>query len=412
MGGGECLLFRAAAPAVRCSLPFPLSRDSHLAAAQFAARLVDLWGKKQGQMDPHLLSRLPDAAKLSVLRQLGQLHLDSKQRDASTTDPRQPQEHRERPPPAAANSSAAQRAPLPSLLAGRQLVGGLAAIDGFINSGKVKAARAEAADLLSDSSRADGMATAADGRVWASSAARGDRACWLAVDALLAAGHRHLAAVVQRLLELRPWLQQQGYDVGGRPSVQLACHPGGGTRCIRHRDASASVPHRTVTAIAYLNPKWIAGDGGALCVYTHSSSGSHPCAASAADLSLAGAAVAVAAAAAAAQQVAAPRSSSSSSDSSSSAVGSGLDEGHPATVVPPIGGRLVAMDSRLLHEVLPAQAERYAVTVWFSKAPPAAAVATAVGTEEAAARPGQQDATEQRRRPSTAVPTLPPAASL
>ena len=360
-------------------------------------------------MDPHLLSRLPDAAKLSVLRQLGQLHLDSKQRDALTTDLQQQREHWERPPPAAAKGSAARPAP-PPLLAGRQLVGGLAVVDGFIDSAAVNAARAEAADLLSDNSRAAGMATAADGRVWASSAARGDRACWLAVDALLAAGHRHLAAVVQRLLELRPWLQQQGYDVGGRPSVQLACHPGGGTRCIRHRDASASVPHRTVTAIAYLNPKWIAGDGGALCVYTHSSSGSHPCAASAADLSLAGAAVA--AAAAAAQQVAAPRSSSSSSDSSGSAVGSGLDEGHPATVVPPIGGRLVAMDSRLLHEVLPAQAERYAVTVWFSKAPPAAAVATAVGTEEAAARPGQQDATEQRRRPSTAVPTLPPAASL
>lgn len=39
-------------------------------------------------------------------------------------------------------------------------------------------------------------------------------------------------------------------------------------------------------------------------------------------------------------------------------------------VVAPLGGRLVVMDSRLLHEVLPAQADRLAVTVWFSRSPP------------------------------------------
>jgi hypothetical protein len=354
-------------------------------------------------MDPHLLSRLPDDAKLSVLRQLGQLHLDSKQRDALTTDLQQQREHWERPPPAAANGSAARPAP-PPLLAGRQLVGGLAVVDGFIDSAAVNAARAEAADLLSDNSRAAGMATAADGRVWASSAARGDRACWLATDALLAAGHRNLAAVVQRLLELLPWLQQQGYDVGGRASVQLACYPGGGSRYLRHRDSSASISHRTVTAIAYLNPDWSANDGGALCVYSHSSSGSDPCAPSAADLRLGGGAAA--AATAAAQQAADP--SSSGGDSSGSAVGSGLDEGHPATVVPPVGGRLVVMDGRLLHEVLPAQAERYAVTVWFSKAPPAEAAAA--GTAAGAARPGQQAAEQQaaaaRPPPPTAAAPL------
>lgn len=56
-----------------------------------------------------------------------------------------------------------------------------------------------------------------------------------------------------------------------------------------------------------------------------------------------------------------------------------MDEGHPATVVPPVGGRLVVMDSRLLHEVLPAEAERFAIAVWFSRAPPAAAGATGEG---------------------------------
>lgn len=80
----------------------------------------------------------------------------------------------------------------------------------------------------------------AEPRNWASAAARGDRAAWLSAAGLQVSGRRHLAGTVQSLLALRPWLEQQGYDTGGRPSVQLACYPGGGTRYVRHRDGEGS----------------------------------------------------------------------------------------------------------------------------------------------------------------------------
>ena len=38
----------------------------------------------------------------------------------------------------------------------------------------------------------------------------------------------------------------------------------------RHADASESAPHRTVTAMLYLNPDWQQGFGGELCLYNHS----------------------------------------------------------------------------------------------------------------------------------------------
>lgn len=44
--------------------------------------------------------------------------------------------------------------------------------------------------------------------------------------------------------------------MGGRPTYQLACYPGGGARYVRHADASVSCPSRTVTAIVYLNAGW------------------------------------------------------------------------------------------------------------------------------------------------------------
>ena len=128
-----------------------------------------------------------------------------------------------------------------------------------------------------------------------------------------------------------------------------------------------------------------------LCVYNHSADGSDPCAVSAADLTLAGAAKvggAGAGAGGAGAGAGGPADSAAGSGAAAGGqrqqqVGSGLDEGHPATVVPPIGGRLVVMDSRLLHEVLPADAERYAIAVWFSKTPPGGA--GAAGEQEAAA---------------------------
>lgn len=55
------------------------------------------------------------------------------------------------------------------------------------------------------------------------------------------------------------------------------------------------------------------------------------------------------------------------------AVLSGLQEGHAATVVPPLAGRLVLFDSRTQHEVLPSFAPRYALAIWFTRPPAAAA---------------------------------------
>lgn len=118
-----------------------------------------------------------------------------------------------------------------------------------------QAARDEAQSYLKQQSRPAGMVAAKPGLQWASRSMRGDRATWLPDAASLeAAGHRQLAAVVRHLAGLQPWLQQQGYDVDGRFSCQLACYPGGGTRYVRHRDRSASVPYREVTCILYLNP--------------------------------------------------------------------------------------------------------------------------------------------------------------
>lgn len=84
-----------------------------------------------------------------------------------------------------------------------------------------------------------GAGGGAEARTWANAAARGDRAAWLSPAALQSVGCRRLAGAVQSLLALRPWLEWQGYDVGGRPSVQLACYPGDGARYVRHRDGEA-----------------------------------------------------------------------------------------------------------------------------------------------------------------------------
>ncbi|KAL4430803.1 hypothetical protein ABPG75_006059 [Micractinium tetrahymenae] len=375
-------------------------------------------------MDPALLARLPDAAKLGILRHLGAGRTSS---STPALSPQQPADTVAQPPgaspsPAAAApqheqqaeaANAAAGSSAPALVQRRRLEGGLAVLDGFLDTDEVEAARDEARSVLAERSRAAGMVaapaagstkgaggvgtggspgSAAEPRTWSSAATRGDRAAWLSPADLQASGHRRLAGAVQSLLALRPWLQGQGYDVGGRPSVQLACYPGGGARYVRHRDASASVPYRSVTAILYLNSAWEASHGGSLCVYNHSTVGSDPCAASASDLRLSSASgagsdsssgpngmglaqrAAVAASGQLQQEQAAQRGQQQQGQQQQGgvppAISSGLDEGHCATVVPPLGGRLVVMDSRLLHEVLPAQAERYALTVWFSKTPP------------------------------------------
>jgi hypothetical protein len=118
----------------------------------------------------------------------------------------------------------------------------------------VQAVLKEAQQALQQHQRAAAMVTAGKGEVWTRGGLRGDQAAWLSLAALREARQHHLAVVVRRLLALQPWLQQQGFDVSGRPSCQLASFPGGGARFVRHRDASASVPYRTVTVLLYLNP--------------------------------------------------------------------------------------------------------------------------------------------------------------
>ena len=182
-------------------------------------------------MDPELLARLPDAAKLSIIRHLGM----QQQQAAAGTDP---PAGAERPPP---------------LLAGRHLQGGLAIVDGFFLPAAVEAARREAQAVLQDRAQAVGMVAGSGGGAWGSAGVRGDRAAFLCADELENSGHAALAGAARALLSLQPWLASQGLDVGGHPSLQLAQYPVA-ARYVRHRDASAAVPYRSVTAILYLNP--------------------------------------------------------------------------------------------------------------------------------------------------------------
>lgn len=214
---------------------------------------------------------------------------------------------------------------------------------------------------------------------------RGDRMCWLQPAQCPPA----LQGAVKALLHLQqgtcPWLPwffahafdrawstccliwpvvpdlaMWGYDVGGRSSIQLSMYPGNGARygeetltnscpiqhfaelpfpfninlhifgitdglvciAVRHTDASDSVPNRTVTAILYLNPGWDAAKhGGQLCVYTMAERWRPGT-----ELGL--------------QSL------------------PGFLEGEPATVIAPLGNRVVVFESNLAHEVLPAESPR------------------------------------------------------
>ena len=99
------------------------------------------------------------------------------------------------------------------------------------------------------------------------------------------------------------------------PLGMLACYPGGGTRFKAHVDNSPDAPDlRVVTAVLYLNGSWAPSDGGTLLV--------HPSAADA------------------------------------------------AVEVEPRRGTLVLFWSHtILHEVLPASATRFALSMWFSVDP-------------------------------------------
>lgn len=111
---------------------------------------------------------------------------------------------------------------------------------------------ADAERILAAEGRAARMGggTGAPGR-WHSAESRGDTQCWVTPELLRAHGCRALAHAVGALTgpALRSTLADRGFDVSGGTSVQLACYPGGGARYRRHRDASASCPGRSVTAL-------------------------------------------------------------------------------------------------------------------------------------------------------------------
>jgi hypoxia-inducible factor (prolyl hydroxylase) len=141
-----------------------------------------------------------------------------------------------------------------------------------------------------------------------------------------------------------------------RNEIQLTCYPGGGARYVRHVDnndgggsgegggegggegcgegggegggeQSLTRPRRrgrVLTTIYYANPTWCAKDGGELRIYT----------------------------------------------AGEDKGGLAADEGEVATDVEPLGDRLVCFwsDQRVPHEVRPAHAPRFAVSIWFEEA--------------------------------------------
>ena len=107
--------------------------------------------------------------------------------------------------------------------------------------------------------------------------------------------------------DLRCELNRDAWLGLARCEIQLAHYAGGGAAYARHLDAFRGAAGRRVTAIAYLNAKWVAADGGELRI--------HDC---------------------------------------------------PVVDVAPLLGRLlVFMSATIEHEVLPTWAPRLAVTAWF-----------------------------------------------
>jgi SM-20-related protein len=134
---------------------------------------------------------------------------------------------------------------------------------------------------------------------------RGDRMAWL--DARVAPPA--LAAVCTRLEALREALARDAWLPTLRAEIQVACYPGGGTRYVRHRDSFAQNNRRRITAIVYLNADWKLADGGHLRIFDGEAGG--------------------------------------------------------AMDIEPVGGRLVGfLSERIEHEVLAAQAPRFAITAW------------------------------------------------
>ncbi|MFP2933650.1 2OG-Fe(II) oxygenase [Pyxidicoccus sp. 3LG] len=109
--------------------------------------------------------------------------------------------------------------------------------------------------------------------------------------------------------ELGEALTSGAYLGLGRFDVQLACYPGGGAHYARHRDAFPGQSNRRATAIWYANPGWAPEHGGVLRLYPEGSA--------------------------------------------------------PVDVEPTLDRLVVFLSERIEHEVLPAFAQRLALTAWY-----------------------------------------------
>jgi hypoxia-inducible factor (prolyl hydroxylase) len=152
---------------------------------------------------------------------------------------------------------------------------------------------------------------------------RGDLMAWVSTEA--GAQAPPLRALLHSIDRLVGALGQQPLvadDLGPqrmlcRHEMQVTCYPGNGARYVKHVDDPHGSRGRVLTLIAYSNPQWEPGHGGALRLHVPSG----------------------------------------------------------ARDVEPRDRRLVLFwsDARAPHEVLPAHRERYAVSVWFSDAQAVAA---------------------------------------
>jgi SM-20-related protein len=118
-----------------------------------------------------------------------------------------------------------------------------------------------------------------------------------------------LTVVHDRFAELGLHLTQSAWLGLGRMDIQIAHYPGSGARYARHRDSLSGPESRRITATWYANPEWHPAHGGILRLYP---------------------------------------------------------DGQRSADLEPVLDRLVVfLSEKVEHEVLPAWAERYAVTAWY-----------------------------------------------
>ena len=161
---------------------------------------------------------------------------------------------------------------------------------------------------------------------------RTDRVEFLKADDALAETaptlHRHVSWVDRLRGDLESRLRQDnGKPLGMEKSTfMLAEYPGGGTRYVRHRDATPSpFAGRKLTCLYYLNPAWDPTMGGALEIWPRSCD----------------------------EAVLERQKSGEEPD------------GSPPEIVAPMMDRLVIFKSALEHAVAPAHFNRIAITAWF-----------------------------------------------